>query len=84
MATLDALRVSALPLILFLCGPATVLNPLYFTYVANQSKNVLYQSWLFCGFNIQCPSSGNTINFDGTPCRCSALNNSIDCVYGTR
>src|SRR5208337_1032402 len=32
--------------------------PGYFTYAASQSKNVLYQSWLFCGFSTQCPSSG--------------------------
>src|SRR5205807_2118923 len=51
---------------------------------ASQSKNVLYQNWLFCGFSTQCPSSGKTTSFDGTPCRCSALKNSSDCVYGTR
>jgi hypothetical protein len=56
----------------------------YFTYAASQSKNVLYQNCEFCGFNTQCPSSGNTTSFDGTPCRCSALKNSRDCVYGTR
>src|ERR1700739_227087 len=56
----------------------------YFKYVVSQSKNVLYQNWLLSGFNTQCPSSGNTTNFDGTPCRCNALKNSSDCVYGTR
>src|SRR5260370_15186004 len=56
----------------------------YFTYVASQSRNVLYQNWLFCGFKIQCPSSGKTTNFDGTPCPCTALQNSSDCVNGTR
>src|SRR5260370_15119550 len=56
----------------------------YFTYVATQSKNVLYQNCAFCGFSTQCPSSGKTTSFDGTPCRCSALKNSSDCLYGTR
>src|SRR5438876_929937 len=56
----------------------------YLTYVASQSKNVLYQNCAFCGFSTQWPSSGKTTSFDGTPCRCSALKNSSDCVYGTR
>ena len=56
----------------------------YFTYVASQSRNVLYQSWLFCGFSTQCPSSGKTRSLEGTPWRCKALKNSSDCVYGTR
>lgn len=30
----------------------------HFRYVASHSCTVLYQSSLFCGFKIQCPSSG--------------------------
>ena len=56
----------------------------HFVYLSTHSKNVLYQNWLFTGFNTQCPSSGKITNFDGTPCRCNALKNSNDCVYGTR
>src|SRR5580704_6559244 len=52
----------------------------HFKYIASQSKNVLYQNCAFCGFKIQCPSSGKTTSFDGTPCRCSALKNSKACV----
>ena len=43
-------------------------------------KSVLYHSRLFCGFRIQCPSSGYTTNFDGTFCRCIAVKNSRLCV----
>jgi hypothetical protein len=56
----------------------------HFVYLSTHSRNVLYQNFAFCGFITQCPSSGNTTSFDGTPCRCSALKNSSDCVYGTR
>ena len=56
----------------------------YFKYVAIQSNTVAYQYWLFCGFRIQCPSSGKSSSFDGTPCRCNAEKNSRLCVYGTR
>jgi hypothetical protein len=58
--------------------------PGYFRYVASQSRNVLYQSSLFCGFRIQWPSSGKIMSFDGTPCCWSAVKNSRLCVYGTR
>ena len=61
-----------------------LLTNAYFIHCPSQSKNVLYQNCAFCGFKIQCPSSGNTISFDGTPCLCSVLKNSSDCVYGTR
>src|SRR6266853_6750851 len=57
---------------------------LYFTYIPTQSRNVLYQNWLFSGFKTQWPSSGNTTSLEGTPCRWSVLKNSRDCVYGTR
>jgi len=30
----------------------------YFTYLSSHSSTVLYQSWLFCGFSTQWPSSG--------------------------
>jgi hypothetical protein len=30
----------------------------YSKYAASHSENDLYQSWLFCGFRIQWPSSG--------------------------
>ena len=33
---------------------------------STQSRNVLYQNLLFCGFRTQWPSSGNTTSFDGT------------------
>jgi hypothetical protein len=56
----------------------------YFKYSASQSRKVLYQSWLFCGFNTQCPSSGKITSFDGTACARSAVKNSKSCVYGTR
>src|SRR5260370_5929882 len=56
----------------------------YFIYCVSQSKNVLYQNWLFCGFSTQCPSSGKTTSFAGTPLPSSPLKNSSDCLYGTR
>src|SRR6266478_3554452 len=65
-------------------APRTNAQTLYFTYIATQSRNVLYQNWLFRGFKTQWPSSGNTTSFEGTPCRWSVLKNSRDCVYGTR
>jgi len=52
----------------------------HFKYVASQSRNVLYQNWLFCGFEIQCPSSGKTASFEGTSCLCYAEKNSRLCV----
>src|SRR5882672_2888436 len=65
-------------------GPQPISSPTYFVYLSTHSRNVLYQNWLFNGFNTQCPSSGKITSFDGTPCRCNALKNSNDCVYGTR
>src|SRR6266481_8848137 len=56
----------------------------HLVYLSTQSRNVLYQNWLFSGFKTQWPSSGNTTSLEGTPSRCSVLKNSRDCVYGTR
>src|SRR5215469_4871721 len=39
----------------------------YCKYFASQSRKVLYQSSLFCGFSTQCPSSGKSSSFEGTP-----------------
>jgi hypothetical protein len=36
------------------------------------SRNVLYHSTEFCGFRIQCPSSGYNSSFHGTFCNCKA------------
>ena len=40
---------------------------------STHSRNVLYQSMLFCGFSTQCPSSGNTSSSDGTLCICNSV-----------
>ena len=50
------------------------------TQVSIQSKTVLYQSTLFCGFNTQCPSSGKINSFEGTFCNWRAVNSSRPCV----
>ncbi len=58
-SSLDSLREAG-------CGTPCAL---YLRYVASQSRKVLYQSSLFCGFWIQWPSSGKSSSFEGTPCR---------------
>jgi hypothetical protein len=75
---------AATPGVVGLANPQCLIANLYFVYLSTQSRNVLYQNFAFRGFITQCPSSGNTTSFEGTPCRCSALKNSSDCVYGTR
>ena len=45
----------------------------YFRYFPNQSITFEYQNSEFCGFSIQCPSSGKTISFEGTPFNCNVV-----------
>ena len=49
-------------------SPRTVPKSFHLRYFASQSRNVAYQTWLFCGFSTQWPSSGKITSFDGTPC----------------
>ena len=56
----------------------------FFSQESSQSMTVLYQKTLFCGFEIQWPSSGNSTSFDGTFWSCSAVNNCIPWPTGTR
>src|SRR5260370_7241861 len=55
----------------------------YFTYVATQFKNVLYQNCAFCCFSTQCPSSAKTTTFHATPSPYSALTTSPALVNST-
>jgi len=43
------------------------------THRSTQSFTVLYQSWEFCGFRTQWPSSGKYSIFDGMPSICSVV-----------
>ena len=46
--------------------------------------NSWYQSALFAGLLIQCPSSGKYTIFDGTPRRCSVVKSCSPSPIGTR
>ncbi len=47
----------------------------FFSHSPSHSSTVSYQSAEFCGLRIQCPSSGYSSSFAGTPCIFSAVNN---------
>ena len=49
-------------------------DALAFAYWFSHSITVAYQNWLFCGFKIQWPSSGNCTSFEGTFICCNAVN----------
>jgi cold-inducible RNA-binding protein len=53
-------------------------------YWLSHSITVAYQNWLFCGFKIQWPSSGNCTSFEGTFICCSAVKSCWLCPTGTR
>src|SRR5207244_8584040 len=54
----------------------------FLVQVSIQSMKFLYQKMLFWGLSTQWPSSGNTINREGTFCNCSEVYNCRPCVYG--
>src|SRR6185503_2408101 len=53
-------------------------------YLSSQSSTVWNQSWEFCGFRTQWPSSGNIKIFESIPLRWTDVNNCIPSPIGTR